>query len=240
MKYKMNYKMNNKSCKIGIVVGAAPIKKEKDYLIHLIRNSKEAYIVAADGGIEFFLKESEIEPNEWIGDMDSTDSKRILVRDVKNAFPNLVIKTCSPIKDDTDMAIGLKILAEQNCKSCYIFGGVGGDRFDHTFANIALMYGYAKKHIDVKLVSNDSIIHVLNSEGEVVSLNYEKRDSGIISIFSLTDKTEIVKIEGLFYEYEGPLYNYKALGVSNEFCGKPARLTVKDGAILIIDKNIIF
>jgi len=210
---------------IGIAVGASPIGKEKAILDELL-NNHNTYVIAADGGIDYFL-ERKIAPDEWIGDMDSAGQEKL--ENVNVIFPKLVANACSPIKDDTDTAIALEILKEHGCKEIHVFGGMGGKRPEHSMANIQLIHHYALCNIKVFLHSERSLYYVIYNSKE----DFGAEEKGFISLFALTDSCEL-SIKGLFYEYEGSLLNSYALGVSNEFCGKAASIDVKQGVLLVI------
>lgn len=217
----------------GILVGASKLCEEEAYLVELIKDKKENfYVIAADGGIEFFVRNA-ISPDMWIGDMDSNTRDR---EEVLKLFPGLIMDTCSPIKDVTDTAIGLEILFNKGCDEVIIFGGFGGDRFDHSLANIQLIHSYAASGKSVRSYYKDSIIEVICAEEEKV-ISLPDKEEGILSAFSLSDKCEYIKIEGMFYEYEGELTNVNPLGVSNEFCGRKASITIRNGALLLIYKK---
>lgn len=211
--------------KVGVLVGAAPIGKEREELQNLLKQSG-VYKVAVDGGITFFL-ENRIRPDYWLGDMDSAKERGA------NAVDE-AIKTSrvSPIKDETDMALALSHVVAAGCQDVLIYGGLGGLRVAHTFANFQLLHQYAKKcdKCKVTMVSERNRIFALHNG----KLDFPKREQGLISIFSLSDCSLGVRIKGLFYEFEGVLTNDNALGISNEFCGKAASIEVEEGTLLVI------
>lgn len=218
--------------KLGILVGASTINKEEVRLLETIKNNN-VYLVAVDGGISFFIKHN-IKPDFWLGDMDSTKEKQLdkINSDINlDVFLESINKTeVSPIKDDTDMALGIDHALRHDCTDIIIYGGLGGSRMSHTFANVQLLFRYAKQGIRIQMISESSEVFVLFED----KLKLPKKDSGFISILALTDVAENVSIKNLFYEYEGNLTNDVALGVSNEFCGKEAEIAVEKGALVII------
>lgn len=211
---------------IGVIVGSAPLGGEASELYELLQNN--AISVAADGGIRFFLERG-IEPTKWIGDMDSCDC----YDDVIKAFPHIDMSSCSPIKDVTDTEIAINELINMKVDNIIIFGGVGGRRVSHTLANIQLISGYKKKGVSIKLVGDGVKLFVI-ADGE--SVEYSETSTGFVSVLALSDIAENVKIEGLFYGFEGDLTNTNALGVSNEFKGDSASISVGRGKVLIIEE----
>lgn len=220
--------------RLGILVGASTIGNEESKLLDFLRQ-QDVYKIAVDGGISFFIKNN-IVPDFWLGDMDSTREKSIeninkdSSFDLDDFLAKIKKKELSPIKDDTDMALAVEDAVANGCSKITIFGGLGGARMSHTFANVQLVHRYAKKGVPVTMISDRDVLQVIYNSGIYLPL----RDSGYISIFSLTDCAKDVCIKNLFYEYEGDLTNDVALGVSNEFCGKNARVSVGEGALLII------
>lgn len=217
----------------GIIIGAAPIGNEAGILLKMLsekstsENHDATYVIAADGGIKF-LYDNDICPDEWIGDMDSAGNE--LSQIVKSKFPNISINSCSPIKDDTDMAIATEILIQKGCKNIYIFGGMGGKRIEHSIANIQLMHHLIDRGVKATVCSDNSTMYCLQDDEK----SYDENAKGFISVFSLSDSSE-VELEGLFYPYKGTITNSYALGVSNEFIGKPARIKISKGTILVVE-----
>lgn len=212
----------------GIIIGSAGVGAEIEILNKIIAENNP-YIIAADGGMGVCLKEG-IMPHEWIGDMDSSSGD--FMDKVRECFPKTKVSTCSPIKDDTDMAIAANILHGKGCDVIHIFGGLGGNRGEHSIANIQLMHFYLLKDIRLIMYSENSKYYLLRRELR----NYSDKERGYISVFSLTDKAE-VKIKGFKYEYEGMMTNSEAIGVSNEFVGKDAYIHVSEGIALIIESG---
>lgn len=212
--------------KIGVVVGSGPLGKEKNIILSLINN--KAYAIAADGGIKFFVDEN-IVPDEWVGDMDSTPLE------IESDYIDCAkIIRVSPIKDETDMELALNRLFDNGCDTAYVFGGIGGEREEHTFANVQLIHGFSKRGRKVLLISENKCFQIV-TDGR---LELGKQEAGFVSVFSLSDVAKNVVIEGLFYEYKGDLTNDYALGVSNEFCGKDAYVSVDKGSLLVISDNV--
>lgn len=67
------------------------------------------------------------------------------------------------------------------------------------------------------------------------SLNFDSACTGYVSVFSISDKSTGVSLKHLKYELtDAELTNSFPLGVSNEFIGEPGRISVKDGALLVV------
>lgn len=156
----------------------------------------------------------------------SPNSRPLTIRDV--------LKTIVPVvKDDTDMALGLNKAFEAGCDEVFIFGGMGGSRTSHSFANVQLMHKFAAAGKKITMFTESGKMSVLHN----TSIEYPESAKGFISVISLSDVSEDVAIEGFFYEYHGKMTNQNPLGVSNEFAGRSAKVSVGKGTLLIVEEN---
>ena len=177
-----------------------------------------AVITAADGGMKK-LGELRITADHAVGDLDSLDS----------APGNADFKVLPHIKDTTDMYEAVKIGLSLGCTEFHIYGGTGG-RLDHTLANIQLAADLSANGSSVRIYGAGYIITAVTNG----SIKLPRRESGYVSVFAHSDICTGVTIKGLFYETENAeLRNTFALGVSNEFTGKEAEITVKNGTLCI-------
>ena len=176
------------------------------------------YLIAADGGLNT-MKKLGLTPDHIVGDLDSLDEQ-----------PEESIFTKLPhIKDTTDTFEAVKIGQAHGCTEFHIFGGTGG-RFDHTLANIQLAAMLSQQKQRVFIYGYDYVLTAVTDS----SIALPCRSSGFVSVFALSDICRGVGITGLMYELENAeLTNTFSLGVSNEFIGKPAELSVKSGTLCI-------
>lgn len=175
-------------------------------------------IIGADRGY-FTLVENNIDPHVAIGDFDSYTGE--IRCDNTIVFP---VK-----KDDTDSALAIKYAFEQGYKKIVVFGAIGG-ALDHTLANVALAAKYAKLGVDIVFVDGDNVLFSVYNR----SVSFNEKAHGRISVFSFGDTAKGVCEKGLMYELDDAvLENSTPLGVSNEFIGVPAIVSVCDGTLLI-------
>ena len=184
---------------------------------------KGDYVIAADAGYRY-LKEAGITPNMVVGDFDTLK----YVPD----HPNVV--QLNPQKDITDAWEAVTRGLEKGYRDFRFYACMGG-RVEHSIANIQLLTRIAEEGGKGYLYDDKNVLTVIrNSE-----INFAERKNGFISVFSLSDKSTGVDISGLKYEVENAeLTNNYPLGVSNEFEGKPAKICVKNGTLLIIIQKI--
>lgn len=181
---------------------------------------KDSFIIAADAGF-CHVERLGISANILVGDFDSLDK---LPKDCQ-------IVSFPPEKDYTDTELALNVAIENGYDSFTVFGALGGERFEHTVANLQLAAGIAKKGFDITLTDGVTYIDALNC-GEKV---FDSSHTGFISVFSFDGEAKGVTLKNLKYEIDNvTLPCTGTLGVSNEFIGKEAAVSVNDGTLLII------
>ena len=204
-----------------IVMGAG------DLTVGELAVGEEDFVIAVDGGLSY-CEILNIEPDFIIGDFDSvSEGEKKAICKLQIEIPDR-IRQLKPEKDDTDMLSALKYGLEAGYRDFRIYGGTGG-RFDHTLANIQCLL-YLKNHDAVGyLVDGTGMILVL--QNEVVHFN--RNLEGFLSLFSLGKQAKGVSIEGMKY----PLKDYTMtndfpIGISNEFIGEEAVISVEDGELV--------
>ncbi len=201
--------------RICYIVAACKENAEK---FHICPNENDI-LIAADGGYDV-LKEKNLVPDILIGDFDSVKSELPCKNVIKHPVE----------KDDTDTFLACKKGIEQNFSNFVIFGGVGG-RIDHTFANIQALLWVAKRGGRAFLIGDDVVMTVISNE----KLSFSDEFKGKISVFAQENSAKGVQITGLKYPARDlTLTPEFPLGVSNEFMGERAEISVEDGSLLIV------
>ncbi|MGN0114515.1 MAG: thiamine diphosphokinase [Acutalibacteraceae bacterium] len=194
------------------IVGAAAVKSLP------LEKADGDMIIAADGGYNT-LRRFGFTPDITIGDFDSSEPPK----------EGEIIRL-NPIKDITDTDRAVQYGREKGYCDFRIYGGMGG-RESHTLANIQLMHGMAERGERCILIGDDETMAVLRN-GEI---EFSKQSRGYISVFSLDNESVGVCESGLKYTLDDyTLNNRFPLGVSNEFIGKRAKISVKNGALLLV------
>lgn len=204
-----------------IIVGAG------DLTMGEITLGEEDLCIAVDGGLSY-CPILGVEPDIILGDFDSVSEKeREAIHLLQEQIPERIIEL--PVeKDDTDMLAALKYGLELGYRDFRIYAGTGG-RFDHTLANIQCLL-YLKNHgATGYLVDGTGMILVIQNE----AVSFRKELEGFLSLFSLGKEAKGVTIQGMKY----PLNNYTLtndfpIGISNEFIGEAATISVEDGELV--------
>lgn len=189
-------------------------------------NKKDGdFFIAADAGYGHLSKKN-IYPDLLVGDFDSIENVPKGICDIIE-FP--------PEKDETDTEIALKEGIERGYNKFVICGAIGGDRIEHTIANIALCASYASLGYNITLTDGKTIIKpVCNG-----SVSFSENERGYVSVFPFFSSAKGVCEKGLKYSlYDATLDSTNpTLCVSNEFCQKKATISVDKGTILVIWNN---
>ena len=177
------------------------------------------HVIACDRGWKY-AKALGYTPDLIVGDFDSSE------------MPPEDLSICHlPVeKDDTDTMYAARTILKEGCRSAVICCAFGG-RLDHTLANIQTGAFLASEGVETMLVGTGSRA-VLLAGGETV---IPKKDGWSLSVLSLSDVSSGVTIKGTKYECEDIEMTGKyPLGVSNTWASEEARISVKEGMLMII------
>lgn len=176
-------------------------------------------LIAADGGYEY-LQAHGLAPDIVIGDFDSV---RVLPQ-----HPNLI--RLNPIKDETDTLSAIQLGQKRGYERFAIYCGTGG-RTEHTIANIQNLVMLAQHGQRGWLIGQNEIFTAIHNG----RIRFSAASQGFLSVFSMTTESTGVCETGLKYRLDhAALRNEYPVGVSNEFTGSAAEISVESGTLLII------
>lgn len=189
-----------------------------------IKAEDQDFIICADGGYRYSAllgREADLVVGDFdsLGSIPETDSK--------------IVAPCE--KDETDMTLAVMEGLKRGYKKFTLYGALGGERFDHTLANIQLLSYICSQGAIGTIIHGNTVLTAFRN-GEI---SFPEDYKGFISVFSLCDESHGVTIENLKYEVKN--YTLKSsipLGVSNEFLGKKNRISVEEGTILVVCNKI--
>ena len=178
-----------------------------------------ALVIAADAGYRVCQRLG-IVPDLLLGDFDSLGTAP--------AGGNVIRHPVE--KDDTDMLLAVKTGLSRGCREFVLYGGVGGG-LDHTYANLQTLAYLAEQGARGWLLGNGTAATVIRN-GE---LCFGPEHRGRISVFCPGEPAVGVDEEGLHYALkDATLTAGFPLGVSNSFTGQPARVSVRQGSLLVL------
>ncbi|MBE5766350.1 MAG: thiamine diphosphokinase [Clostridiales bacterium] len=176
-------------------------------------------VIAADGGYAY-LKAAGKPADFLVGDFDS-------LKDV----PDDMDLIRHPVeKDDTDMGLAIGEGIRRGYSSFRLYGA-GGGRIDHFIANLQLIADLSRSGIRAEIVCPEMDVFAV-TDGSL--LLPARRAGTLISVFCHGDRAEGVTLRGLKYSLnEANLTAFHPLGVSNEFTGEAAEISVRHGTLIV-------
>lgn len=184
------------------------------------RPCQDDYVIAADGGLKT-VKQEGIIPNLILGDFDSLarpeNDDNVLVFPVE--------------KDDTDSMLAIREGLRLGYRSFVLYGASGGQRLDHTLANLQSLLFLARAGARGILYDNNFAWTVLENGTLVIP---RAVDWQLLSVFSMGDRAEGLTISGVQYPAEDIiLENAYPLAVSNHILAEKAVITLRKGTVLV-------
>lgn len=194
-----------------------------------IELSEGDYLIAVDGGYDYCGRWN-LTPDLVLGDLDSiSPARKAAIGQFLERTPERV-RLLPAQKDDTDMLAALRVGLDLGYRSFRIYGGTGG-RLDHTLANIQCLVFLKDRGAQGYLISDRETLFLIRNE----SVCFHAKSFGIFSLFALQKQVTGVTIKGTKYTLDGAcLTDAFPIGVSNEFIGEEAMVSVKDGTLLAV------
>ena len=191
------------------------------------------FCIACDAGYKY-ARQLGIMPDLIVGDFDSAKEEgsefMSSLRQIASVSPERVMEL-DVRKDDTDTLRAVREGLKHGYKKFYLYGALGGRRFDHSFANIQTLLFIKHHGGEGYIMGSDTMLMIAENE----TIRFHRGNTGTLSVFSLSEVSRGVSLRGLMYNMEeGTLRNDFPLGVSNEFIiDEEAEITVEDGTLLV-------
>ena len=177
-------------------------------------------VIAADAGYRV-CRSLGILPDLLLGDFDSMAKPEDFSR----------IHRVPVEKDDTDTMLAVKTALDWGCGEVLIYGGTGGDRLDHTLANLQSLLYLRRCGVRGWLYDRNFLWTAV--ENEVLTFR-RTVENGLFSAFCLGDRAEGIDLEGFQYSLQnGTLTPEFPLGVSNHMVGETLTVRVRSGALVL-------
>jgi thiamine pyrophosphokinase len=206
--------------KVLIVTGGE--RPEKGLLKEKAASS--SMVIAADRGAEYCLKAG-ILPDMVVGDMDSLPV-RIQDELVSN---KIEIRKFDCRKDMTDTQIAVDMAVEKGADEIEIIAGIGS-RFDHSLANVYLLYRALRQGVNAKIISGIHEIFLIEKQCVI------KNETGsIISFLPLGHSANGITLKGFEYEINNTDMDMSfPIGISNIVRTDSAEVIVSGGMLIAI------
>lgn len=204
--------------KTCMILGSAPIEGDKIPAEFPVEN---CYVICADGGIDTAARLG-ISPNLIVGDFDSAQT----------ALPQDVETIRLPVeKDETDMLYAIKEGFRRGYSNFILLGGLGGERFDHSIANLCVLSYIADRGGCAVMADGKTRVFVMNN-GRLVFTDLK---GSTLSVFPFGVNACTVTYKGLQYPLTQQVLRLNdAMGVSNCIIEDRAEVFLHQGRALVI------
>ena len=178
------------------------------------------FIIACDRGYEY-ARLLGVTPDLIIGDFDSYPGE--LPEDIPT-------QTLPCEKDDTDTMHAVKYAVDKGFDEILLICALGG-RLDHLLANIQSCLYAIRRGVGAAITDRTTDIRFLQKG----SLTLPAVENSSLSLLSASEKCTGVCISGVKYPLDKAelLYSHP-LGVSNEWTGDQAKISVESGILMIV------
>lgn len=177
------------------------------------------YVIAADRGFDSLMAYG-VTPDLVVGDFDSLG--------YAPQHPNVV--QLPKMKDDTDMVYALRKGLELGYRRFVLLGGVGG-RLEHTLANLQALDWLTTQGAQGFLAGEKTVATALRGG----TIRFPATMSGYLSGFCNSGEARGITLTGLKFPLEDAAISGSfPVGVSNEFLGEEASVTVKEGSVILL------
>lgn len=182
-------------------------------------------VIAADSGAASALRFGCV-PAILVGDLDSLDDDTIQQLNERGTD----IRQVPVEKDETDTELALQIAVEQGATSITLLGALGGNRLDHSVANILLLIAFDS--VPLWIVDGPTVCWLLRGPGSVA---IKGQNNDLLSMFPVEGNATGVRTSGLYYTLRGEtLKPGKTRGVSNTLTGPDGEVSLDKGTLLLV------
>lgn len=182
------------------------------------------FVICADHGMRH-ARTLNMCPDLIVGDFDS-GSQGDLGYYREKGIP---IERFNSEKDETDTELAIRRAVEKGATRLTIYGGLG-NRFDHSLANVHLLWPLLEKGVEARLMDPHNEVSLVKDQ---IILHGERGD--LVSLIPFLGDAKGVTTKGLGYPLsEAVLKMGYSLGVSNYLIEKEAKITLTQGVLVVI------
>ena len=190
----------------------------------ILATPRAEFVIAADSGLEH-ARALGVPVDLVVGDLDSVDPA---VLDAAIA-DGAVVERHPAAKDATDLELALDAAVERGATDVLVVG-VGGGRLDHFLGNVLLLASPRYAHVRVDARVGDAFVTVVHERVELTGT-----PGGLCSLLPLGGAAVGVLTDGLRYPLRREtLPPGTTRGVSNEFLGTRAAVSLESGVLLAV------
>lgn len=182
------------------------------------------YVICADGGVRH-ARDLGVVPDLIVGDFDSLPDE--VLREYSMA--GIPIKRYPADKDKTDMQIAVDTAVDMGASQVFLLGAFGS-RWDHSYANMLMLYRLATRGIKAQILDSHNVVMVSSGKVEI-----EGEVGQTLSLLPLSGDVRILRTDGLKYPIvDGILPLDFPYGVSNVLVKPRAEVHVGSGWVMVV------
>jgi thiamine pyrophosphokinase len=210
---------------VALIVADGDVPTRAD--VELLLGGSPQLVIAADGGATK-AEALGYPARVVVGDADSLAPAQI--EKLRATGAEVVIHPAAKDESDTELALGEAL--NRGATRVVIVGAFGGERLEHTLANILLLASERLKGRDICLADGASTLRVMH-DNESLEIAGEPHD--FVSLLPLTKHVSGVTTGGLRYALtRETLEQGPARGLSNELDGASATVQIDQGRLAVV------
>ena len=204
-----------------IVIGGSP--PHPGVVEHL---ADDRFVIAADSGLDH-ADALGLAVDLVVGDMDSVTAEALAAA----TAAGVTIERHRPDKEAIDTELAIEAALARGARRLVVISG-GGDRLDQVLAGLLVLAHPSLAAVDTQAWAGPAWLRALQGP---VSAAIEGRAGAYVSLLPLHGRADGVTTTGLRYPLLAePLHPGSSRGVSNEFVGGPACVSLERGALLVV------
>lgn len=189
----------------------------------------DAYVIAADSGLASAARLG-LTVDLLVGDMDSVDQAAMAAA----VDGGTEVERHPVAKDRTDLAIALDAALARDVRDVLVVGGHGG-RLDHLLGNALVLSSEVYATLRIEAFMGAAHLHVVRDHATLAGARGE-----LVSLLPVHGAARGVTTEGFLYPLAGEdLPAGSTRGVSNEFTGTSAAVSLTDGVLLVVQPGAL-
>lgn len=200
------------------------------FALDWLEQNKYDCMIAADSGMDF-LHRNGLVPDVIAGDFDSVKSDSL---SYFMGLNGVQVMKLNPMKDDTDTEFVIREAIRRGGTEITILGATG-TRLDHVLTNVHLLGIGLEEGVSIQLVDKHNRIRMTDT---CLEIKREEQFGDFVSVLPVKGDAKGVTLEGMKYPLKDAEVDcFSSLGVSNEVIEEKARISVKQGVLLVIESQ---
>jgi thiamine pyrophosphokinase len=190
-------------------------------------------VVAADGGARLGARLG-LRIDAWVGDGDSLPADELA--SLERA--GVDVHRADTAKDESDAELAVLEAIRRGATEVTILGALGGPRFDHALANVALLGHPALGGRVTRILGPTTRIGLIQApgpDGGPVRRDLTGRIGDIVSLLPIGDVTGVTTFGFEYPLHDEPLSVGPARGLSNVRRATDAAVEVRAGRLLVVE-----